>query len=102
MGSVLSSAYAALCSLVGALLDKVEMWRLMDAYPQLRDMPAEKREDLRRWIRDQQNAEEDARDAAARLRCPPDPSSPLFIRCNYRHPCYRVGADKNKKVAKGV
>ncbi|CAN6238251.1 unnamed protein product [Urochloa humidicola] len=97
MGSVLSSAYAALCSLVGALLDKVEMWRLMAAYPQLRDMPVEAREDLRRWIRDQ-DAEEDARDAAARLQCPPDLKSRLNIRCNYRHPCYRVGADKNKVV----
>ncbi|OEL20640.1 hypothetical protein BAE44_0018341 [Dichanthelium oligosanthes] len=61
MGSVLSSAYAALCSFVNAQFDKAEMRRLMAAYPQMRDMPAEEREDLERWFRDQ-----DTREAAAR------------------------------------
>ncbi|RCV47035.1 hypothetical protein SETIT_9G578400v2 [Setaria italica] len=80
MGSVLSSTYAALCSFVGALLDKVEMWRMMAAYPHLR---AEERENLLRWFRDQ-DAEEDARDAAARLR---GRDLRPTRRCNYKHPC---------------
>ncbi|RCV06572.1 hypothetical protein SETIT_1G173500v2 [Setaria italica] len=80
MGSVLSSTCVALCSFVGALLDKVEMWQMMAAYPQLR---AEEREDLRRWFRDQ-DAEQDARDAAARLR---GRDLRLSQRCKYKHPC---------------
>nr|TKW39403.1 hypothetical protein SEVIR_1G176600v2 [Setaria viridis] len=83
MGSVLSSAYAALCSFVGVLLDKAEMRRLMAAHPQLRNMPADEREGVLRWFREQ-DAEQDARDAATRLR---GRDLGLGQRCNYRHPC---------------
>ncbi|KAF8686717.1 hypothetical protein HU200_043554 [Digitaria exilis] len=62
MGSVLSGAYAALCSLVGALIDKAEMRELRAANPHL---SAEELENFWRWIRDQ-DAEQDARDAARR------------------------------------
>ncbi|KAF8693246.1 hypothetical protein HU200_038628 [Digitaria exilis] len=98
MGSVLSAAYAALCSLVGALIDKAEMRELRAANPHL---SAEEVENFWRWIRDQ-DAEQDARDAARRLR----PHDPLWIyrhpRLNYRHPCYRIGADKNKLTENNV
>ncbi|KAL6899768.1 hypothetical protein ACP4OV_006426 [Aristida adscensionis] len=50
MGSVLSSALSALRNLVNAQLGKATVRQLMASFPQLRDMPAEEREDTLRWL----------------------------------------------------
>uniref|UniRef100_A0A0A9TRR2 Uncharacterized protein n=1 Tax=Arundo donax TaxID=35708 RepID=A0A0A9TRR2_ARUDO len=93
MGSVLSAAYAALCSWVNAQLDKMEVRRLMGCYPHLRDLPAEEREAQLRWLMDEGHHP----DAAARLR----ERDPMLqhVRFRYRHPCFRVDDDKNTKLA---
>jgi hypothetical protein len=44
---MLSSAYAALCSLVDGSLDKANMW-----WPYIRSLTAEERENTRRWFRE--------------------------------------------------
>ncbi|KAL6634325.1 hypothetical protein ACP70R_026996 [Stipagrostis hirtigluma subsp. patula] len=50
MGSVLSSACAALRAFMDAQLDKVEARQLMAIFPHLRDLPAEDRDRQLRWL----------------------------------------------------
>jgi hypothetical protein len=57
MGSVVSSAYAALCSFVDALVDKLDMWWLIATDPYIRSLTAEERESTRRWLREMDRPE---------------------------------------------
>uniref|UniRef100_A0A0D9XA15 USP domain-containing protein n=1 Tax=Leersia perrieri TaxID=77586 RepID=A0A0D9XA15_9ORYZ len=51
MGSVVSSAYSALCSFIDAQIQKAEDAYLMERFPELRDLPAAKRKKRLRWLR---------------------------------------------------
>ncbi|KAF0898173.1 hypothetical protein E2562_001818 [Oryza meyeriana var. granulata] len=113
MGSVVSSAYAALCSFVNAQIDKAEVRRTTASFPHL-PADAEDREEQQRycltdpkeeeeeegdddvgwwaWLMgaQQQRRPETADEYAARL------PAKVGIICKYRPPCYRIDANNKR------